>query len=305
MIPNHCREVGVRRVDFPLSRDSIVQHVTGKAIYAATNYLLLNNGTDWAILGLEKMREPSLFSKIVKVEVISLPDSTMYAEDPDIDVNNVSATVAFAEDLGAISLVVKGSFEHLSFVHQERTLPLVVFDVVPPEPAKIAVLAEAALATGRIRKPIRIMPEILDLSQAAQERHTQQVMFPCYAASLEKPFWREALFLDQRPVLPVQPNEITLVGCDVSTRIFRSVYGTRPADVINMCPKNLVRDTGVPNLSRCCIIDEGHRIEGKTAFVSWGASVGEVEEAIIDLLGLEVESDALAFVGDSVSGSES
>ncbi|OGO40551.1 MAG: hypothetical protein A2147_02685 [Chloroflexi bacterium RBG_16_57_8] len=116
-------------------------------------------------------------------------------------------------------------------------------------------------------------------------------MFPCYATSLVSGGEGNegALYLDQAPDLGVAASEITLIGCEVSNRIFTSVYGVKPAEFIDMCPKNMIRGTSQPCLSRCCMIDEGHRIEGSAAYVSWGASVGEVEEAIIDLFRLDVE----------------
>jgi hypothetical protein len=54
-----------------------------------------------------------------------------------------------------------------------------VFDVVPPNPPKLIELAERALGTGRICKPITIVPDILDLNELAQASVTTFTMFPC------------------------------------------------------------------------------------------------------------------------------
>ena len=289
MIPRHCREVGVKKVSFHLTRKNIMEQASGKSAYTNTNYMVLNNGSDWAVLGMAKAKEEAIFRKIDKIEIVSMPADTMYIENPEVDVQNPSVMVRMAEEMGTDGLVVKGKFEHISFVHKERTTPLVVYDVVPPNPPKIVELAEAALSTGRIRKPIRIIPKIVDLNEVARTRNAEHVMFPCYASSLAGlESVDNALYLDQLPSLKMPANEIILIGCEVSLKIFVAHYGEKPA-FVDMCPKKLIRDTSEYCLSRCCTIDEGHVIEGKAAYVSWGASVGEVEEAIIDLFGLELE----------------
>lgn len=286
MIPRHCREVGVKKVLFPLTKRNIREEASGKSAYTNTNYMVLNNGSDWAVLRMAKAREQALFRKIDKMEIVSLPADTAYIENPEVDVQNPSVMVRMAEEAGKDALIVKGKFEHISFVHKERTTPIVVFDVVPPNPPKIVELAEAALGTGRIRKPIRIIPNIMDLNEVAQSRTTKYVMFPCYASALNGV--ENALYLDQLPSLKMPVSELTLIGCDLSLRTFISLYGEKPV-FIDMCPKKMIRDTSEPCLSRCCIIDEGYEIEGNAAYVSWGASAGEVEEAIINLLGLELD----------------
>ncbi len=73
MIPKHCREVGVKRVSFPITESNIMAEAAGKAVYTNINYLVLNNGSDWAVLKVHKSREPRLFQKIERVEIISMP----------------------------------------------------------------------------------------------------------------------------------------------------------------------------------------------------------------------------------------
>lgn len=279
----------MKKVPFPITKKNIMKAVAAKSAYTNTNYMVLNNGPDWAVAKIHKAREQGLFQKIDALDIISMPGDTMYLEKPEVDVQNASVMVRMAEETGKDALVVKGKFEHISFVHKEKTTPVVVFDVVPPNPPKIVELTEAALATGRIRKPIRIVPKILDLNELAQKRNTKHVMFPCYATALAGLEGVDnAFYLDQIPGLKVPANEITLIGCELSTRIFTSLYGEKPA-YMELCPKKLVHTVSEACLCRCCLVDEGHGIEGNAAYVPWGASIGEVEEAIIDLLGLELD----------------
>ncbi len=70
-----------------------------------------------------------------------------------------------------------------------------------------------------------------------------------------------------------------MVGCDLSRRIFRSVYGYDPESV-DMCPKNLVMEDGVPTIIKCCKVKEGHEVHGSIAMVPWGATTLEVAAAI-------------------------
>lgn len=279
----------MKKVPFPITKKNIMKAVAAKSAYTNTNYMVLNNGPDWAVAKIHKAREQGLFQKIDALDIISMPGDTMYLEKPEVDVQNASVMVRMAEETGKDALVVKGKFEHISFVHKEKTTPVVVFDVVPPNPPKIVELTEAALATGRIRKPIRIVPKILDLNELAQKRNTKYVIFPCYASALAGLEGVDnAFYLDQIPGLKVPANEITLIGCELSTRIFTSLYGEKPA-YMELCPKKLVHTVSEACLCRCCLVDEGHGIEGNAAYVPWGASIGEVEEAIIDLLGLELD----------------
>ncbi|MBI2847538.1 MAG: hypothetical protein HYX83_00020 [Chloroflexi bacterium] len=289
MIPRHCREVSVKRVPFAITTENILRGTVGKSSYTNTNYLILNNDNDWAVAKVHKARGDGLFQEIDKLDIISMPADTIYLERPDVDVQNRSAMVRMAEETGKAALVVKGKFEHISFVYKEATTPLVLFDVVPPNPAKIVELTEAALATGRIKKPIRIIPKVVDLSELARARNTKHVMFPCYASALAGlQSVDNAFYLDQIPGLKVSADEITLIGCELSMRIFTSLYGKKPA-YFELCPKKSVPTVSEPCICRCCVVDEGHTIEGNAAFVPWGASIGEVEEAIIDLLGLELD----------------
>ena len=289
MIPRHCRQVSVRRVSFPMTEKNVMEEASKKPAYAATSYMVLNNGADWMVLKVKKAPEQGLFRKIERVEIVSMPGDTGYVEKPEVDVQNASVMVRMAEQAGKDALVVKGKFEHISFVYQEKTTPIVVFDVVPPNPPKIVELVEAALSTGRIRKPIRIIPNIVDLNELTRTRNTKYVMFACYAVSLAGlEGGQNAFYLDQAQGLKVPASEITLIGCELSLRIFTSLYGEKPA-FIDHCPKKLLHTVSEAALCRCCVVDEGHGIEGNAAYVPWGASVGEVEEAIIDLFRLELD----------------
>ncbi len=286
MFPKHCNEVSLRKVSFSLSEEEIIKKSSGKKAYAITNYMILTNGDEWAVTRIEKARGSGLFKRIETVEVVSLPQATVYVEDPTVDVLNPSVMAGIAEKEGKETLIVKGKFEHVSFIHNEKSEPLMVFDVVPPNPPKLVELAERALGTGRISKPIMIVPVILNMNKLAQANLTTFTMFPCYTPDLSS--GKKALFLDQAPdISSIGVDNITLIGCDLSLRTFISLYGKEPK-FIDMCPRKrgASEETANKYLSRCCVINEEYERRGDTACVSWGAKVSDVEEAILDLFDL-------------------
>jgi len=288
MIPKHCNEVSVRRVSFPLNRSEILGRSVGKKAYTRTGYLILQNDSEWAVTKIEKVEGSDLFREIKEVEIISLPESTDYVEDPTIDLSNPSAMVKKAEQTANRNetVIIKGKFEHISFVHKEKPTPLRIYDVVPPHPPKLKELVEGALGIGRIERPVKLVPSIVNLNTLARTCNTPAIMFPCFSSGIR--CGKRTLYLDQAPDLtPMEIDEITLVGCDLSLRTFVSLYGRKPT-FVNICPKvELVGgEEQLVSVARCCEIDEGFERVGNVAYVPWGAKMKDVEEAILDLLGL-------------------
>jgi hypothetical protein len=168
-------------------------------------------------------------------------------------------------------------FSHISFVSGMECLPLNVIDNVPPSPSKLGVLVRAALATGFIEHPIVPNDVIIDMSEKVNDVRTEAVMFPCKVSGLTAniPFY----FLDEAPELS---HNVTLIGCDLSKRIFGSLY-RREVPFINVCPVDRISDDNVKTIVKCCKIKEGHKIDGNVAKVPWGATIPEVVNAINEL----------------------
>ena len=274
MIPDHCKDVSIREVAFALTADSIANNVKGKKAYTRTEFLILKNERDFAIIRVEKKGGKALFRPINRFEVISLPSNTVYVEDQQIDVLNASQMVKLSREHAGKAVVVSGMFNHLSFVKDEPGFELRVMDVVPPHPSKLSVLVNKALGSFLIDLPV--IPEIenIDLNDFAEDVKTPSIMYPCRASGLVSD--RTVLFLDETPEIKEQ---CTLVGCDLSRRIFRSTYGKDIANV-NMCPKDLAPKDGLPRIVKCCRIKDGYEFSGSTAVVPWGATVKDVAEAI-------------------------
>jgi len=165
-------------------------------------------------------------------------------------------------------------FSHVSFLKAERLLDLRVLDVVPPSPSKLSVLVERALSSGLVERPI--IPSYVDVDIMEKERmvRTPGVIFPCRASGLSSE--KRMFYLDETPTIDV---ESTLIGCDLSRRIFQHIY-RRPIESLDICPQNLAPRDGVPTIVKCCKVKEGCVIEGSVASVPWGATMMDVVQAL-------------------------
>ncbi|MGD0817743.1 MAG: hypothetical protein ABR986_05015, partial [Methanomassiliicoccales archaeon] len=231
-----------------------------------------------AIIKVVKAVGKDLFRPISRYEIVSLPDDTVFIRDEEIDVLNMSQMARMARERPGKTVVVSGMFNHVSFLQEGNILDLYVVDVVPPSPSKLSVLVERAFSTGLVDLPIVPHYQDIDLNMLEKKVETKGVMFPCRASGLESGL--DVYFLDETPVLE---GEITLIGCDLSRRIFSSLYH-REVGTLDMCPRNLARTKG-KTLVKCCSVKEGFVIDGDVASVPWGATVLDVVGAINSLFG--------------------
>ncbi len=272
----HCKDVSVRDVDITLDVESITALMEGWEAYVRTEFLVLRNGEDLAVVELHKCPGTELFRKLESFEIVSLPDDTVFYEDPQLDVLNTPALAELQTKFPGKTVVMRGMFSHINFIKDLKPEKLMVVDNVPPSPAKLGVLVDIALASGFVDHPIIKEERIIDMADCVPQVETEAVMFPCRVSGLkaDKPF----LFLDDAPVVD---KDVTLIGCHLSMRIFKSLYH-REVPFINVCPADFV-DPDVKTIVKCCKIKNGHVIEGNTVKVPWGATVPEVVEAINDL----------------------
>ena len=260
-------------VDIPLDREHISELMRGWTAYVRTDDLVLRNGDSYAVVRLVKSQEPGLFRKVVDFEILSLPEETVYVEEPDMDVLNTPALAALQARHPGKAVVVRGMFSHINFIKDIEPLRLMVVDNVPPSPAKLGVLVDIALGSGFVDHPIVKEERIIDMAEKVSEVRTGAVMFPCRVSNLHAdiPF----CFLDDAPE---DPGDVTLIGCHLSQRIFRSLYD-RDVPFVNVCPADFV-EPGVKTIVKCCKVKQGHELDGDVVRVPWGATVPEVVDAI-------------------------
>jgi hypothetical protein len=278
MNPDHCKDVSLRHVDFSLTKENIAVNIDGKSAYTRTDFMILKHGEEMAVIKVVKEGGKDLFRRISAYEIVSLPNDTLFIRDEGIDVLNASQMARLARAHPGKTVVVSGMFNHVSFLQEENLLDLFVVDVVPPSPSKLSVLVERAFSTGLVDLPIVPHYQDIDLNQLEKNVVTKAVMFPCRASGLDSK--RKVYFLDETPALE---GDVTLIGCDLSRRIFNSIY-RREARSVDMCPRNLAKTRG-KTLVKCCSVKEGFVIDGDLASVPWGATVLDVVGAINSLFG--------------------
>jgi hypothetical protein len=273
-LPDHCKDVSMRHVDFELTRENILSNFQDKIAYTRTDFMVLRNGESTATIRVRKKGGKDLFRPITEVEIISLPEDTVYIQDEEVDVLNVSQLARLVRQHGGKTVVVWGMFSHVSFLKADTLLDLRVLDVVPPSPSKLTVLVERALSSGLVEKPI--IPHYVDIDIMEQEKlvKTPGVIFPCRASGLSSD--KKIFYLDETPEIDV---ESTLIGCDLSRRIFQHIY-RRPVESLDICPQNLAPKDGMPTIVKCCKVKEGCTIEGNLASVPWGATMMDVVKAL-------------------------
>lgn len=273
----HCKDVSMHDVDFTIDEESIARLMDGWTAYVRTEFLVLRNGDDYAVLELHKQNEKGLFRKLESYEIVSLPEDTVFHEDPSLDVLNTPALAGIQSMYPGKCVVVRGMFSHINFIKDLEPQRLMVIDNIPPSPAKLGVLVDIALGSGFIDHPIVKEERIIDMADKVTEVETEAVMFPCRVSNLraDMPFY----FLDDAPELK---DDVTLIGCHLSKRIYTSLYGDDDVPFINVCPADFV-DLDVKTIVKCCKVKNGHEIDGNVIRVPWGATVPEVVDAINDL----------------------
>lgn len=277
MIPDHCKDVSVRHVNFKLTEENIASHIKGKKAYTRTDHIILLNGNDAAILRVIKAGGKELFRPIVNYEIIALPEETVFVRDEKVDVLNPSHMARIASEYPDKIVVVEGLFNHVSYIKDLKPLKLRVLDVVPPYPSKMSFLVERALSSGMIDIPVLTVEQEIDLNELAKNSDSPGIIFPCAASGLRSN--KKSFFLDAAPGnIDV---ECDLIGCSLSRRIYRALY-KKDIRLINICPWDLAPRDGIPTIVKCCKVKEGHVIDGNIIVVQWGATVREVIEAIND-----------------------
>lgn len=285
--PGRYRGVSVSDVDFALEPERLIAHFTGREAYRTTEFIVARKGTETALLRVEKEPGADLFLPIRKVEVLAGTDECAYVHAPRADTGVPTDLARTAGELaaGKRCVVVHGLYEHVNFILDPSPVPVRVIDVSPPSPPKLLDQARRVLQTAETLAPVELQPDITDLVALAAQKPSERYLYPCRGSGAA-PDGAEVSYLDQRPA----QRDWTLVGCARSREIHKWFYGSEPPN-LDICPRRLAAasDDGEnprASLTKCCLLETGFELTGKTVTVPWGASLSEVYEALQALVSL-------------------
>ncbi len=277
LVPLPYRRVSVQRYDGPMMEEAITTLLLSRDAYRRTDFIVLraDNGQT-AVVAITRAESEPLFSQITSVEVLALPDSCVYAERESVDPANRSALAEVVHDLGIGpegTLVVKGMYDHVNFIHHPNPLVVRVIEVAPPEPPKLFGLAKHVLSYADL-PPIRLELERIEVRDLAESVHPEAYLVPCRSGGLDD-LPASVYFLDEHP----ERHNWTMIGCERSLQFHRHFYGDEPPRV-EMCPRRIAGQRGEPTLLKCCLLETHIEKDNQMMVVPWGSDLVMVESAL-------------------------
>lgn len=272
-----------RRVSFQpyvgdMTEDAIAAHLLEREVYRRTDVVVLHDPTSHcAVAAIQRDGADDLFNRVVAVEVLALPDTTVFVHAPHTDPANRSALARRARELGIGrdgTLIVQGAFDHINLIHHPDPLVVRVVEVSPPEPPKLLAMVEQVLSYADL-PPICVELERIELRELCRNTAPEAFLVPCRSGGLED-LGAPVHFLDERPP---ERRPWTLIGCERSLQFHRHYYGDEPPR-IEMCPRKLAAASPYPTIVKCCLLEFDIEQQDSTVIVPWGADLGMVERAL-------------------------
>lgn len=283
------RGLSVQEVDVPLTEADLLAYLLGREVYRRTEYLVLRNGGEAALVAVRKASDVPLFSPVTEARVLAEPGSLALIRAPEVDVGNATALARVARararpDLDAY--VVIGRYEHVNFLWKPAPVRVRVVEVVPPEPPKLYAMAEQAVAFDEDLPPIELVLDAVDIRELAAAHPAGRYLLPCRGAgiALDAP----VEFLDTRPA---ERRDWLLLGCERSLQLHRHFYGDEP-DRVDICPRSRLAGATDRTLAKCCLLERGLEFQGAAAVVPWGSNLDEVRAALRLLAGVDRHAPA-------------
>jgi hypothetical protein len=247
-VPLPYRRVSVQPYQGEMTEPAIRAHLMGRETYRRTDFIVLRKGEETAVAEVTAPDRESLFSPIDSVRILALPETCVFVEAPDTDAANPSALAAKAHQIGVgteATLVVRGKYEHVGFIHHPDPLVVRVVEVAPPDPPKLFDLAQHVLSYAEL-PPIRLELERIDLNDLAAGHSPSAFLVPCRSGGLDG-LAAPVYFLDERP----DRQDWTMIGCERSLQFHRHYYGDEPRQ-IELCPRQLAGERNEPTLRAAC-----------------------------------------------------
>ncbi|AEV73489.1 MULTISPECIES: DUF7714 family protein [Mycolicibacterium] len=271
------RGLSVQEVDIELTESGISRYLMGREVYRRTSYLVLQNSGLAALVAVRQESTVPLFSPVIELRVLALPERVAFVDSPGTDVGNATALAQAAaahRRAGILAYVVRGCYEHINFIWDPRPIPVHVVEVVPPWPPKLFAMAQQAIAFDEDLPPIELVLDVVDISDIARQNPAPNYLLPCRGAGTEVD--GGVSYLDTRPA---DRLDWLMIGCERSLEFHRHFYGNEPRR-IDICPRRRARGPAELTLAKCCLIERGLELEPEAAVVPWGSNLDEVRSAL-------------------------
>jgi hypothetical protein len=281
--PDRYRGVSVTDVDVPLEQEPLRRLLMSRPVYRRTQYMVVRNADAVALVQIHKSSSEPLFCDVEDVELLAGPDQTAYVRRPDLDTAIPSELVKAVPDAGgARAVVVEGRYGHVSFVLDPTPVTLHVLDVAPPRPAKLLDQVTRVLDTADDVCDVVVTGHVVDLADLLPDPPAEHYLLQCRGGGMDVP-GSTVDYLDEVP--PVR--DWTMIGCARSRQIHDQLYAGVPGHrmtQVDTCTRTLARSVQVGEgevvLTKCCLLEEQVETEDHMVVVPWGASYGEIRQAL-------------------------
>lgn len=272
------RGLSVQETEIPLDAAPVRDHLLGRRVYRHTEFILLVNRGDRALVQVEH-GFAQLLEPVTDVRLIASGNEVAFIWAPGVDTANATqmTRAARADGRRARVFIVEGMFQHVNFIFEPAPIPIAVLDVVPPEPPKLIEMARRVIEFDEELPPIDLRGVCVDMERIAELAPAAAFLFPCKCSGLR--LRGGVAFLDSAPP---ERDDWTLVGCERSRQLHTALYGREPAEIRTMCPRAHVGSLPEGRaLVKCCLLERGLELDGPDrVVVPWGASLTEVRDAL-------------------------
>ncbi|MGQ0846658.1 MAG: DUF7714 family protein [Sporichthyaceae bacterium] len=278
------RGLSMQEVDIPLTESAMLAFLDGREVYRRTEFLVLRNGEDTALLQVAKDDFEPLFAPVTDAILLAAGEDIAYVEDPSVDVGNATA-LAKAAVPGKLATVVVGMFSHVNFIYRPQPIPIRVTEVVPPYPPKLFAQATQVIEFDEDLPPIELILDAVQVSDLVDANPAHTYLLPCRGSG-SAPAGATGEVLDTRPA---DRKAWLMIGCERSMQFHRHFYGDEPPQV-DLCPKaRLGKDadylaSGDFALIKCCMLERGLEVDDRSVVVPWGANLDEIRLGLRRLL---------------------
>jgi hypothetical protein len=173
------------------------------------------------------------------------------------------------------TLIVEGAYGHVNFLYHPEPIFLDVIDLIPPEPSRLYDLVYQSLTLNN-NGPIVLQKKFIDIEALGKNVKAETLLYPCAVSGMKT--GKATYFLDEHP----EKQDWVLMGCERTEEIYHHMYKESPQRH-DTCPKNLMIQSEGYSITRCCSWQTHYEIQGKTAFVPWGADLPMMGLAIAEL----------------------